>query len=125
MIFVYGTLRRGEPNYRRYLAHEGAKFVTEAHTWPEFDLITLGGYPGMLPQGSVSVMGEVFDVDENTLSAMDRLEGHPNFYHRTPIRLANGMDVEAYLLPRKRDFVKREHIPHGDWIKYVRERNIQ
>jgi gamma-glutamylaminecyclotransferase len=37
-------------------------------------------------------------VDEPTLAALDRLEGHPRFYQRRPVRLDGGGKVLACLL---------------------------
>jgi gamma-glutamylcyclotransferase (GGCT)/AIG2-like uncharacterized protein YtfP len=53
-------------------------------------------------------------VDERTRDALDRLEGHPSFYVRTRIRLANGRIVETYLLDRAQ-VAGRPRITTGDW----------
>lgn len=123
-VFVYGTLRSGEGNWKRYLNHEGARLVaSEEHTWPEFGFVSLGGYPALLTdyEGEpVSVLGEVYTVDAPTLRALDRLEGHPSFYLRRKIKLASGMIVSAYTMSAKRlNGGEFRVIPHGDWLRYV------
>lgn len=123
-VFVYGTLRSGEGNWKRYLNHEGAVLrSSDEHTWPEFGFVSLGGYPALLTdfEGEpVSVLGEVYTVDAPTLRALDRLEGHPSFYLRRKIKLASGMIASAYTMSAKRlskgDF---QVIPHGDWLRFV------
>lgn len=94
-VFVYGTLLAGEPNNRLL---EGARLVAKARTQPSFTLYDFGPFPGMVASGDHAVVGEVYEVDEPALAAMDRLEGHPRFYQRTSIGLEDGSTVEAYLL---------------------------
>jgi len=94
-VFVYGTLLAGERNHYHI---ERARLIAEARTQPAFTLYDFGPYPGMVARGNSAVVGEVYEVDEPMLAAMDRLEGHPSFYQRTTIRLENGSTVEAYLL---------------------------
>jgi gamma-glutamylaminecyclotransferase len=94
-VFVYGTLLAGERNHY-HLEH--ARLVAEARTQPTFTLYDFGPYPAMVATGNHAVIGDVYEVDEPMLAAMDRLEGHPKFYRRTTIRLEDGSAVEAYLL---------------------------
>jgi gamma-glutamylcyclotransferase (GGCT)/AIG2-like uncharacterized protein YtfP len=68
-LFVYGTLRRGEANHHR-LAQ--ATFLGEARTRPEFRLVDLGRFPGLLPGGSTAVVGEVYDVPEEDIPRIRR-----------------------------------------------------
>ena len=94
-IFVYGTLLAGERNHR-YLA--SARLIGAARTTPAFSLHDLGRYPGLVAGGEQSVVGEVYEVDEPTLAALDRLEDHPRLYQRVAIVLADHSRVETYLL---------------------------
>ena len=95
-LFVYGSLMSGEPNHR-FLAR--ARFVRVARTEPRFTLLDLGAYPALRAEGRTSVRGEIYEVDAVTLAAVDRLEGHPSYFRRSPIELRNGEFVEAYVLP--------------------------
>lgn len=110
-LFVYGTLLRGESNHA-LLA--GAHFVRNASTPPAYTLYALDGHPGMGDEGVTSVQGEVFDVDAPTLARLDGLEGHPDWYRRTPILLSDSERVETYLLPA-RFTAGRAVIADGDW----------
>jgi gamma-glutamylcyclotransferase (GGCT)/AIG2-like uncharacterized protein YtfP len=94
-VFVYGTLLKGESNHQLL---RSAQFVSEGTTKPTFELRNLGAFPAMVLGGTSAVTGEVYDVDVCTLAALDKLEGHPTFYVRTPIKLADGTAVETYLL---------------------------
>lgn len=110
-VFVYGTLLAGERNHRLL---ERARPIGEARTLPAFTLYDFGGYPGMVAGGEHAVPGEVYEVDEPALAAMDRLEGHPTFYQRTSIRLEDGTTVQAYLL-RPDQVSHLPIIPSGSW----------
>lgn len=111
-VFVYGTLRAGD--YNHYLL-EGHDLVALTRTEPRFTLVSLGPYPAMIAGGDTAVVGEVYDVDDDTLAALDRLEGHPDFYRRKTIRLENGDEVLAYLLsPEQVQGMPR--IASGDWM---------
>ncbi len=82
-VFVYGTLQKGEPNHD-LLAD--SRFLGEA-TPPDYTLFDLGGFPATCPDGFTSVLGEVYEVSQEVLEALDALDGHPNWYIR--IRLDN------------------------------------
>ena len=94
-VFVYGSLLAGEPNHR-VLAR--ATLVAKARTEPRFALHDLGAFPAMVDGGAHAVDGEVYEVDADTLAALDRLEGHPRFYRRAAIVLADGSSADSYLL---------------------------
>lgn len=117
-VFVYGTLLRGESN-ERFL--RSARLVGAARTRPAFTLYDLGAFPGLVEGGSVAVTGEVYEVSEETLAALDRLEGHPTFYRRTAITLDGGALASAYLLPLHH-VEGRAAIPGGCWRTYRKDR---
>lgn len=72
-LFVYGTLKRGEPRHG-YLA--GQRFVGISRTRPLYRLYDLGDYPGLVERaGGVSIEGELWEVDGECLARLDRVEG--------------------------------------------------
>jgi gamma-glutamylaminecyclotransferase len=84
-FLVNGSLMSGEAKHQ-LLAVPGARLImADARTEPEYELRDLGAFPGMVRGGAGKVTGEVYEVDEATLAALDRLEGHPRFYTRTRI----------------------------------------
>lgn len=113
-LFVYGTLLPGQRN-----AHYLKGLVgREAHTTPRYLMLDLGSFPGVIaaPAGG-GVRGMIFEVPPEQLAAIDRLEGHPHFYRRQPIEMADGeTGVEGYLLERPQRDVRC--IPHGDWRRW-------
>tara|TARA_R100000951_G_scaffold56793_1_gene47712 strand:+ start:279 stop:641 length:363 start_codon:yes stop_codon:yes gene_type:complete len=75
-IFVYGTLKQGKSNHEYYLGE--SKFLGAAKTDRDiWGLADLGAYPAMT-YGRTQVSGEVYEVDQKTLSRIDRLEGVEN-----------------------------------------------
>ncbi|XP_014613991.1 PREDICTED: putative gamma-glutamylcyclotransferase CG2811 isoform X1 [Polistes canadensis] len=88
-IFVYGTLKRGEPNHKliQDKTNGYAKFLGIAKTTSSYPLIIATKYniPFLLKKPGVGhhVIGEIYDVDSKMLTKLDELEEHPNFYERT------------------------------------------
>jgi gamma-glutamylaminecyclotransferase len=111
-VFVYGTLRRGEGNHAFISA---ATLLGEARTLPRFTLYNLGPFPALVPEGANAVLGEVYEVDDATLARLDRLEGCPSLYQRTPITLADGSLAFTYV--QRLDQVRgRAKIASGNWL---------
>ena len=114
-LFVYGSLLEGLGNHR-YLM--GARLVRHARTAPAYTLVSLGGFPGLLEVGTTRVVGEVYEVDDETLVAVDRLEGHPGHYERVPIRLERRFRAEGYVL-RRAGAASYPIVEGGDWRRYL------
>jgi gamma-glutamylcyclotransferase (GGCT)/AIG2-like uncharacterized protein YtfP len=115
-VFVYGSLRAGEINHALL---ESIRPLRLARTEPCFDLVSLGPYPALVRGGETAVVGEVYEVDAETLAELDRLEAHPDFYRREPVRLEDGEEVLAYLLePEQVEGAAR--IECGDWTAWRR-----
>ena len=112
LVFVYGTLRYGESNSPLL---EGSPFLGEHRTAPSYRMLDLGGYPAVVPGGSDPILGEVYAVDPVTLGALDALEGHPDFYRRTPIATPWGPAWLYHLTDPEPGAVP---IPGGDWVRW-------
>jgi gamma-glutamylaminecyclotransferase len=100
-VFVYGSLKSGFHN-NRFLTENGARLLRrDVRTSKGFALYSLGRFPAMVDVGEGDegvVTGELWNVSERCLAALDRLEGHPDFYTRTTILLEGGRSASAYLL---------------------------
>ena len=96
LIFVYGTLLRGESNHAIWLS--AARFVGTDRTESCFTLFSLGEFPALVHGGQQSVPGEVFEVSAAQLARLDELEECPEFYDRQRIRLASGREAWVYTL---------------------------
>jgi gamma-glutamylaminecyclotransferase len=87
-VFVYGTLKKGEPNHHwlSQTANGYSKFLCRASTMQKMPLVVATRYniPFLLNKPGVGnyVTGEVYEVDDQMLAKLDELEDYPNFYDR-------------------------------------------
>jgi gamma-glutamylaminecyclotransferase len=106
-IFVYGTLKKGFPN-SNFLAN--AKFVGEGRTVDKYPLVIASRFniPYLLGLKNVGnqIAGEVYDVTESQLKALDRFEGYPDHYNRIEVPVCVDFKVvgcHTYVLDRYKD----------------------
>ena len=112
LIFVYGTLRRGERNH----AQMGrARFLRSATTAPRYQLVNLGSYPALLEGGDTAVHGEIYEVDDHYLPQLDAFEDVPSLYERKRVEMAvPGLDALGYVM-RPETAGDASRIASGDW----------
>jgi gamma-glutamylaminecyclotransferase len=115
-LFFYGTLLSGERHHEQL---RGAPLVAAPRTEPRYTLVDLGRYPALLEGGTTSVAGEVYEVDEELLRALDRFEGVPTLYRRAALHLIGGDVAEGYLLAAPRP-ARADVIASGDWREHRR-----
>ena len=102
LVFVYGTLKRGFPNYPAYM--HAAQFVGICRTAEKYPLVLNGDrhVPCMLdtPGKGSAVSGELYRVDGAGLQRLDDLEavGRPGGYERRIIEVLMDGGTE----PRRR-----------------------
>ncbi|MFO0850059.1 MAG: gamma-glutamylcyclotransferase family protein [Gemmataceae bacterium] len=86
ILFVYGTLKRGERNHSRIAAGE---FLGDAVTPPLYRVYDLGAYPGLVRDEAdgLAVRGELWAVGGPTLAALDEFEEVPDLFVRRPVTL--------------------------------------
>ena len=110
LVAVYGTLRKGFSNHRLL---SDAVFIGYDHTLPEWDMVSLGGFPALYKGGVTSVTIEVYEVTEAEFKDTDRLEGYPSFYNRELIHTAYGQAWIYYIQGDPREGSPK--IKSGDW----------
>ncbi|XP_002015676.2 putative gamma-glutamylcyclotransferase CG2811 isoform X1 [Drosophila persimilis] len=87
-VFVYGTLKSGEPNHHWLTKKENgqAQFLGRGTTAVKFPLVVGTRYniPFLLawPGDGHNIHGEIYEVDEAMFSKLDQLEDYPNYYDR-------------------------------------------
>ena len=102
LLFVYGTLKRGDGNYFRLLHNkEGVEFVAKAVTVKKYSMMQ-SGIPYVSKNDEnhkANIQGEVFKVSDIVLSRIDILEGHPDWYYREkiPVKCVNGTVMDAFI----------------------------
>ena len=106
-VFVFGTLKRGFPNHDDFGL--GPYFVADATTVDRYPLyVTSRWYsPAVVdePGSGNPISGELYDVDDEMLARIDRLEyvGKPNGYRRVCVRVQRGGQRErAYIYVKDR-----------------------
>jgi len=120
-VAVYGSLRKGMGNHRIL---NGAKYLGRFDTKPVFNLYSLGSYPGIKPKGRSSIVMEVYEVDDEGLKKVDRLEGYNSesnvndFYNRVSINTPFGLAYTYLYVP---SIENEEIVDSGDWVQYVTE----
>lgn len=115
IIAVYGSLREGLGNHRIIA---DATFLGEITTTPTYSLFSLGGFPGLKRTGSTAVVMEVYEVSDEVLTRVNRLEGYDpdrevnNFYDRFEIETIYGTAYCYEYVPGVEALVEVEE---GDW----------
>lgn len=88
LVFVYGTLMRGEC---RHGALAGQTYVGRATTQPHYRLYNCGSYPALVKVADGSghcIEGELWQVDHACLQQLDDIEGvDEGLYERGPVIL--------------------------------------
>ena len=83
-VFVYGSLKNGYGNHHIL---NNSKFIGDAVTLePDFSMISMGRFPGVI-YGNKRIRGELYSVNQEVFSYLDRLEGNGHFYKREEIDL--------------------------------------
>lgn len=100
-LFCYGTLKSG---YGLNHVLDGCPKVADAIV-PGYRLVFShgrGSFPFAVPDPEALAKGEVYEVDPEgpNLKSIDRIEGHPTWYVRTPAKTIDGDDVELYVMNR-------------------------
>jgi gamma-glutamylcyclotransferase (GGCT)/AIG2-like uncharacterized protein YtfP len=121
LLFVYGTLRRGE---RADLSKHEKDFDV---TYLGGDIINgklynLGSYPGVKELGGTEfdvslprVHGDVFRLEsESIITILDHYEGYPYLYSRATTETMDGREVWVYTYNGEVDELRK--IQSGDWV---------
>ena len=98
-------------------------------------MFSLGGFPGVYHTGIMRdiIKGELFEVDDETLTKLNRLEGYqegvePTFYDRMSLPLneyCNLKSVDSAYIYTYVDVTRLVQLPpiaNGDWVSYKGER---
>jgi gamma-glutamylcyclotransferase (GGCT)/AIG2-like uncharacterized protein YtfP len=119
LVFVYGSLRRGGAGAMS-IRFPNSKFIAEAKVGGT--LYDLGAYPGLLLNESNSLaFGEVYEVDDETLSELDDFEASSNYW-RKQVEISLGPNSRTCWIyePNPESYSLRKLVTSGDWIAYTR-----
>jgi len=117
-LFVYGTLRRHESNYK--LVEETECLAEQAWVYGElFD--TNNGYPTAILNEKGKVYGELLEINKNLLPTLDQLEDYipgrkKNLYKRTETAVyTDARKATALIYVNVEDDHEMSKINDGDW----------
>jgi gamma-glutamylcyclotransferase (GGCT)/AIG2-like uncharacterized protein YtfP len=97
-----------------------SEFIADAKV--SGSLYDLGPYPGLiLNESSSLVIGEVYEVDDETLHQLDEFEASSN-YRRKQVEVSLGAHKRRYWTyePDPEFYFLRTLITSGDWIEYAK-----
>ncbi|MBF8378471.1 gamma-glutamylcyclotransferase [Alicyclobacillus mali] len=119
-VFVYGTLRKGQPNRRvmePHLVRElgDGKIRGAMYDWSFCPAVTL--------EEDGVVVGEWVEVTYEGLTRLDRLESYPTLYDRAMVRELVS-DVRGWVYYVAKEKVRGDaHVESGDWVEHIRARH--
>jgi gamma-glutamylcyclotransferase (GGCT)/AIG2-like uncharacterized protein YtfP len=119
LVFVYGTLRRGGAGAMS-IRFPNSKFIADAKVTGS--LYDLGAYPGLLlNESNSSVIGEVYEVDDETLNQLDAFEAS-SYYLRKQVEIFLDTQRKACWIyePDPEFYSLHRLITSGDWIEYAK-----
>jgi gamma-glutamylcyclotransferase (GGCT)/AIG2-like uncharacterized protein YtfP len=113
LIFVYGTLRSGHSNHNLL---KDARNYGVGITVNKYAMYLISGYPYVNScEPRYPITGELFGVDDRTLSVLDKLEGHPRYYERKEVSITvEGIQYTAWMYFKDPPGVL---MPTGDYSK--------
>lgn len=122
---MYGTLRRGSAGSMS-ARFPKSKFIAEAKV--NGSLYDLGPYPGLLlDESNSSIIGEVYEVDDELLNQLDEFEASSNYARKQVEVSFAGRRTKGWTYEPNPEFYRLEKlIPSGDWMEYslTRQHNL-
>lgn len=120
-IFVYGSLRKGM-GLNAVLTT--SKLLGTVRTLPKYTMYDLGAFPCIEKNGTTSITGDVYKVDDDTLIQLDMIEGVPNLYYRDKIEtediyIDNIGNLYAYYWSSNDDMLVDDYVvKSGNWLEH-------
>ncbi len=97
--FIYGTSFTDNGRYHHYYL-QGNTFLGKGYIEGYYKYI-LGGIDGMIPEEGGSVQGEVYELDQKSISRLDFLFNYDTKFRKevVDVKLENGetLQAEAYV----------------------------
>lgn len=113
-IACYGTLRAGWGNHR--LLEDAPLIGVGTTVQNDYTMRSMGGFPAVYKGGNHRIVVEVYEVDDDQLARIDRLEGHPNWYRREVVDTTVG-PAQMYIMPDDERDTMLPVIKSGDWAR--------
>lgn len=116
-ILVYGSLRKGEYNYKRFLKYypDGLNYLATT-TITGYKLYDLGSYPGIRPQDGTELVVDVMEVSDeayDSITGMERGAGYSVV--KETVEGFGECTIYVYDYPVNEKYL----VESGDWSKYL------
>ena len=94
-LFVYGTLKKGHLNHK--LLVDGRK-IADGYTVKTFLMMDTGEFPVVFERGNglaamLPITGELYEIEDYMLEALDRLEDLGGMYDRSIFQIRTAAEV--------------------------------
>lgn len=108
-VFVYGSLMKGYWNNKLL---ENSIYTGMAKL-VDYEMYHVSGFPGIIRKCGDYIIGEVYEIDEETLKRLDELEDEGRMYIRQPeaIILENQEEIKAFV------YVWNNKVDHYDKVE--------
>ncbi|RED50264.1 gamma-glutamylcyclotransferase family protein [Seonamhaeicola aphaedonensis] len=117
--FVYGTLKKGYCNHKLL---RDSKKIRDYITRPEYSMVNLQSFPGVVKNGNTAIHGEIYEVvDEMIEKSLDKLEGYYKPNNKENLFNKEYFDIEGekvfiYILNTSKVAIEKyQIIPTGKW----------
>jgi len=116
-VFVYGTLRQGQPNHWRLRG----EFVGRGTVYGE--MFSIGnGFPAAVFNSDGIIRGEVYEVDAECMKRLDILEGIDRGLYRKvriAVHMGNGTFPVVWAYEGCESLIENASgkVPGGDWVE--------
>ncbi len=109
LVFVYGTLKRGQRN-AGFLRQ--AEYLGRHKTEPQYWMYQFEDYPAVCENGRHAIHGEIYRVSDEQMQMLDDLEWYPHFYQRIEIVTRHG---EAWMYIVRAELCRGKRKISGNW----------
>lgn len=127
IIALYGSLRNGLYNNRRFDLPNRSEFLGTTRI-SGYALYSLGPYPAVYPSENCSVVTEVRKFSgKQQLEVAKSIDYMELFggYHREYVDLEIGRQKIRGFIYVYDEKPETEKIEHGDWVHYLREKDLR
>ena len=112
---LYGSLKRGFYNHQ--VLPKNSRFICDVLSEPNYTMIDLGHYPGVIEDGTEVIKGELWSISD--IEPLDELEENGRYYTRYQKTFFDKTEQKynawIYLLPSDFSYDKKAIISSGFW----------
>lgn len=121
LLFVYGTLRKDFSLPLKEAVASELLYIGTGRV--KASLYDLGAYPGAVKEGNSEIVGDVFELrNETVLAVLDEYEGDEYRREIEAVKLSSGETVEAWMYWYKGTKTESMLIKNDDYLHYLKNK---